>query len=87
MITKVNLVKRCSMSIEVFAKRARELRNGKGLTTRMLAAELGISCALISYYENCKREPTLSALKAYAKFFNVTIDYLAGLSDRRNNNG
>jgi transcriptional regulator with XRE-family HTH domain len=41
------------MSIEVFAKRARELRNGKGLTTRMLAAELGISCALISYYENC----------------------------------
>lgn len=31
------------MSIEVFAKRARELRNGKGLTTRMLAAELGIT--------------------------------------------
>lgn len=26
MITKVNLAKRCSMSIEVFAKRARELR-------------------------------------------------------------
>jgi transcriptional regulator with XRE-family HTH domain len=75
------------MSIEIFAKRAKELRKSKGLTTRMLAAELNMSCALISYYENEKREPTLSALKAYAKYFDVTMDYLAGLSDRRNGNG
>ena len=75
------------MSIEIFAKRAKELRKSKGLTTRMLAAELNISCALISYYENGKREPTLSALRAYAQYFNVTMDYLAGLTDRRDNNG
>jgi len=70
------------MSIKIFAKRAKELRESHGLTTRMLAEKLNISCALISYYENCKREPALSALKAYAKYFGVSIDYLAGLSDR-----
>ena len=75
------------MSIEVFAKRARELRKSKNFTTRMMATELNLSCALISYYENRKREPTLSALKAYAQYFNVTMDYLAGMTDRRDNNG
>jgi transcriptional regulator with XRE-family HTH domain len=75
------------MSIEIFAKRAKELRKSKGLTTRMLAAELNMSCALISYYENEKREPTLSALKAYAKYFNVTMDYLAGMENGRDDDG
>ena len=60
------------MSIEIFAKRAKELRKSKGLTTRMLAAELNMSCALISYYENEKREPTLSALKAYVRPQNIS---------------
>ena len=75
------------MSIEVFAMRARELRKGKNFTTRMMAEELNMSCALISYYENGKREPTLSALRAYAQYFNVTMDYLAGMTDWRDNNG
>lgn len=66
------------MGIEVFAYRIRKLRESKNLTTRMLAEELGISNAAISFYENCKREPTLSVMEAYSKYFKVTLDYLAG---------
>ena len=71
-------------SMEVFAKRIKELRNEKDLTVRMLAEELKISHSSISYYENCKREATLSVLKAYSTFFNVSLDYLMGFSDERN---
>lgn len=71
------------MGIEVFAVRVKELRDSKKLSTRGLGEELNISCALISYYENCKREPTLSVMEAYSKYFNVSLDYLCGLSNER----
>lgn len=69
------------MSQEIFAKRIRDLREQHNLTTRMLAEKIGITNAAISYYENCKREPTLTVMKAYAKYFKVTLDYLVGMED------
>lgn len=69
------------MSREVFSKRIKELRITHGLTTRMMAEKIGLTNAAISYYENGKREPTLSVILAYAKYFDVTLDYLLGLSD------
>lgn len=69
------------MGVEVFAQRIKALREAKGLTTRLMGEELGVSHVAISYYENCKREPTLSVMEAYAKYFNVSVDYLIGLSD------
>jgi transcriptional regulator with XRE-family HTH domain len=69
--------------LDIFAKRIRELREGQGFTTRMLAEKLGISNVAISYYENCKREPGLKTMKAYAKYFNTTLDYLCGFTDER----
>ncbi len=69
------------MSQQIFAERIKKLRESKSMTTRMLAEELGISHMAISYYENCKREPTLSVMKEYAKYFNVTLDYLAGMEE------
>lgn len=42
----------------------------------MLAEELGVSFSMISKYENDVNEPTLSILRAYAKYFNITLDYL-----------
>lgn len=46
-----------------------------------LAKELGVSKSIISLWEIGTCEPTLSKLKEIAKFFDVTIDYLAGLED------
>jgi len=40
----------------------------------------------ISQYENNKRTPELSALKNFAKYFNVSLDYLLGVSDIKNPN-
>lgn len=57
-------------------KKIKKLRLDKNLSTRMLAEELGVSFSMISKYENDVNEPTLSILRAYAKYFNITLDYL-----------
>ena len=62
--------------MSVFGNKIRKLRESRGLTTRMLAEEIGISCGQISKYENDVNEPTLSVLNRYKKCFNVTLDYL-----------
>lgn len=74
------------MSQEIFAQRIRELRENHNMTTRMLGEVLGISHSSIVYYENCKREPTLTVMKAYAKYFKVTLDYLVGMEDNNGKN-
>jgi transcriptional regulator with XRE-family HTH domain len=63
--------------MSVFANKIRRLREGKGFSTRMLAEEMQVvTHGQISRYENDIHEPTLTVLKAYAKVFNVTLDYL-----------
>jgi transcriptional regulator with XRE-family HTH domain len=69
------------MEFIVFAKRVKDLRENQKLTTRMMAGKIGVTSAAISYYENGKREPKLSTLLAYSKYFGVTLDYLIGISD------
>jgi len=62
--------------MSVFAEKIRNLREQRNLTTRMLSEELGISYSQISRYENDISDPTRTILIAYARFFNVTLDYL-----------
>jgi transcriptional regulator with XRE-family HTH domain len=62
--------------MSVFANKIRKLRENRNLTTRMMAEELNVSSSQISKYENDIHEPTLTVLKAYANYFNVTLDYL-----------
>ena len=64
-----------------FKKILKELREEKQLGQIQLGKELGVSHGIISAWENGVHEPTLSNLIAIAKFFGVTIDYLAGLED------
>ena len=58
----------------------KELRNERGLSTRSLADEMDWSAMAISYYENKKRDLNTDALIKLAKFFEVTCDYLLGVS-------
>jgi transcriptional regulator with XRE-family HTH domain len=62
--------------MSVFARKIRRLREDKGMSTRMLAEQIGVSCGQISKYENDVHEPTLSILNKYKEIFGVSLDYL-----------
>lgn len=52
-----------------------------GIGQMALAKELGVSKGIVSLWENGLREPKLSNLIMIARYFQVSIDYLAGLED------
>ena len=54
------------------------LRQEKAVSQRVAAAELGISQALLSHYENGAREPGLAFLVRVADYYEVSTDYLLG---------
>ena len=61
--------------------RLAELRQDKGLTQREVADLLHCSITGVSGYERDTREPSLETLVDLARFFDVTTDYLLGLTD------
>ena len=63
------------------ANRLKELRLSQNLTQTELSKALNIGQTTIASYENGKNQPHIFSLIAYAKFFDCTIDYLAGLED------
>ena len=67
--------------MDKFADRLKELRVEKQIGQVELANAINVSKGTISLWENGLREPKLSNLIALATFFNVTIDFLAGLED------
>ena len=58
------------------------LRKEKKLNQKQVAADLGISQALLSHYEKGIRECGLETLVKIADYYDVSIDYLL---DRTNN--
>ena len=66
--------------------RIKELRTERGITQADLAKILKISDRAVGYYENGDREPDYSTLLKIADYFDVSIDYLLGVSDVRNPN-
>jgi len=56
--------------------RLKELREERGLTVRSLESLIGINHSTITTYENETRDLNTNALKKFASFFEVTIDYL-----------
>ena len=67
--------------MNVFGERLRYLRQERNLGQIQLAKELDVGKSIISLWECGECEPTLSKLVSIAKFFGVSIDYLAGLED------
>ncbi len=61
--------------------RLKELREQKRLSQEGLAIKLNVSQSTISAYEVGDRTPDLTTLITITKFFNVSLDYLVGLSD------
>lgn len=54
------------------------LRKERALSQKQVAADLGIAQALLSHYENGKRECGLSFLVQAADYYGVSVDYLLG---------
>ena len=63
-----------------FAQILSELRRTAGLSQRKAAADLNISQALLSHYENGAREPGLNFVCRVCDYYNVTADHLLGRS-------
>jgi transcriptional regulator with XRE-family HTH domain len=64
-----------------FTERVRECRNSKNLTQKQAASSLGLSLRVWQDYEYGTRTPTFNGLIALANFFDVSLDFLCGLSD------
>ena len=62
-------------------KRMRDLREDHDLTQRDLARLLGVPPQRVSEWEKGFHEPRLSVLLQLADYYEVSLDYLCGLSD------
>ena len=67
----------------MFKDRLKELRKECGLSQTQLskALENKVTASAIGLWELGKRIPSLEAVIMIAKYFNVSLDYLAGLED------
>ncbi len=65
----------------MIGERLLDLRKDAGLTQDELAAILKINKHSISSYERDKSEPPDAIKIAIARYFNVSVDYLVGLTD------
>ncbi len=61
--------------------RIRKLRENRGLIQEILASELGITQQMLSKYERDITFIKVDVLINISKYFNVTTDYLLGISD------
>ena len=64
-----------------FSERLKELRQNKGMSQIALAKELGVSSRNYQRYEYGEIEAPVSTILAAVNFYNVSADYLLGLSD------
>jgi transcriptional regulator with XRE-family HTH domain len=61
--------------------RLKTLRTEAGLTQKQLAEKINSTDKNVWAYENGVATPPIEILIAYAKLFNVSVDYLIGLED------
>ncbi len=65
----------------IFNQRARNLREDLDLSQDYIAQKLGVSRATVNRYENDKYDLKLSYAIKLAQIYNVSLDYLTGLTD------
>ena len=70
-------------------KRIKDLRDERDLSMDMLVADMNtryqfdkpLNKSMISRWENDINNPTLEAVKCLCDYFNVSVDYMLGLTD------
>ena len=67
----------------VIGSRIKHLRVQAGLTQRELSEQMHIGKSTLSQYELGDRSPGIDMQQKFAKFFDVSLDFLVGLTDDR----
>ena len=65
-----------------YGDRIAYLREQNNLTQQQLADKIGVTRASLSHYEKNRREPDYETLQKLADFFEVSVDYLLGRTDK-----
>lgn len=63
--------------------RLKELREDKGISQDILAELIGVCRSAYGHYETGDRQIPLDSLIKIARYFDVTVDYLLGISDTK----
>ena len=66
-----------------FAERIKELRTERNLTQEQLGEVIGVKHYSIYSYEKGRAYPEMRGLVKLADYFGVSMDYLAGRTDKR----
>lgn len=66
---------------KIFGERLKELRQGKQVTQETVAKLLGVTKTQISDMEKSRSHTTFENLYLLCEYFDVSADYLLGLSD------
>jgi transcriptional regulator with XRE-family HTH domain len=67
----------------IIGERLRTLRREKGFSKRELVSMLPLNYSTYANYESGFREPNSEVLQILAKYFNVSIDYIIGITENR----
>lgn len=65
----------------IIGERIKELREQAGEKQCELAKEINISPVEVCRYEKAERKPSVRAIIAISKHYNVSADYILGLTD------
>ena len=71
-------------NINALKERLVALRKEHSLTQQQLADELNVSRSAVASWENGDRIPDINNLADLSMLYNVTCDYLIGLTDEKN---
>ena len=68
--------------VSIVAERLKSLRHGVKLSQKELAEKIGITQSSINRHENNQSEASYKALLLYSDFFDVSMDYVFGRTDK-----
>ena len=67
----------------MYGERLKGLRKERNMTIEDLSTALGFPRSTYAGYETEKRKPSIETIIRLAEFYNVSTDYILGLSDDR----
>jgi len=65
-----------------FPQRLKEMIAERNLTVYRVGKDTGISGSLLGYYRSGKRDPSSENLVKLADYFDVSVDYLLGRTEK-----
>jgi transcriptional regulator with XRE-family HTH domain len=68
----------------MLGERLKKLRKEQNITQKELGEQFNLSSRVIGYYESEERTPTPDFLLDISNYFNISLDYLLGKTDKRN---